>query len=40
MGQDAIHWKGLGISAVAAIALFILGSTVFYWVERSFADFI
>jgi lipopolysaccharide transport system permease protein len=39
-GQGAIHWQGLGISAVVAIALFILGSTVFRWVERSFADFI
>jgi lipopolysaccharide transport system permease protein len=39
-GQGTVDLQGLGISAVAAIALFILGSTVFRWVERSFADFI
>jgi lipopolysaccharide transport system permease protein len=39
-GQGMVDLQGLGISAVAAIALFILGSTVFRWVERSFADFI
>lgn len=39
-GQGVIHGQGLGISAVVAIALFFLGSTVFRWVERSFADFI
>jgi lipopolysaccharide transport system permease protein len=39
-GQGSIHWQGLGISAVVVIALFALGSTVFRWVERSFADFI
>jgi lipopolysaccharide transport system permease protein len=39
-GQGVVDLQGLGISAVAAIALFALGSTVFRWVERSFADFI
>jgi lipopolysaccharide transport system permease protein len=39
-GQGTVDVQGLGISAVAAIALFVLGSTVFRWVERSFADFI
>jgi lipopolysaccharide transport system permease protein len=39
-GQGVVDLQGLGISAVAAIALFVLGSTVFRWVERSFADFI
>lgn len=39
-GQGTFEWQGLGISAAAAIALFALGSTVFRWVERSFADFI
>lgn len=39
-GQGTVDLQGLGISAVAAIALFALGSTVFRWVERSFADFI
>jgi lipopolysaccharide transport system permease protein len=39
-GQGTVDVQGLGISAVAAIVLFALGSTVFRWVERSFADFI
>ena len=39
-GQGTVDVQGLGISAVAAIGLFVLGSTVFRWVERSFADFI
>jgi lipopolysaccharide transport system permease protein len=39
-GQGTVDLQGLGISAVSAIALFIIGSTVFRWVERSFADFI
>jgi lipopolysaccharide transport system permease protein len=39
-GQGTVDVQGLGISAVAAIVLFVLGSTVFRWVERSFADYI
>jgi lipopolysaccharide transport system permease protein len=39
-GQGTVDVQGLAISAVAAIALFALGTTVFRWVERSFADFI
>jgi lipopolysaccharide transport system permease protein len=39
-GQGTVDLQGLGISAVAAIALFLIGSMVFRWVERSFADFI
>jgi lipopolysaccharide transport system permease protein len=39
-GQGTVDVQGLAISAVAAIVLFALGSTIFRWVERSFADFI
>jgi lipopolysaccharide transport system permease protein len=39
-GQGSVDFQGLGISVVAAIILFALGSTIFRWVERSFADFI
>lgn len=39
-GQGTVSWFGIGISGIASIALFLLGSTVFRWVERSFADFI
>ncbi|KGF72806.1 polysaccharide/polyol phosphate ABC transporter permease [Neosynechococcus sphagnicola sy1] len=39
-GQGSFNWLGVGISAIVSIALFIIGSTVFRWVERSFADFI
>jgi lipopolysaccharide transport system permease protein len=38
--QGTVDLQGLGISAGMAIALFGLGSTVFRWVERSFADYI
>lgn len=39
-GQGSIPWIGLGFSAGVAIAFFLLGSTVFRQIERSFADVI
>ena len=39
-GQGTIPWMGLGVSMGVAIAFFLLGSTVFRQVERSFADVI
>lgn len=39
-GQGYVFWPGIGISIVAAIGCFILGSSIFRQVERSFADFI
>ncbi|MBD2039820.1 ABC transporter permease [Microcoleus sp. FACHB-672] len=39
-GQGNFSLIGLSLSVAGAIAFFIIGSTVFRWVERSFADFI
>lgn len=39
-GQGRIPWMGLGFSVGVAIAFFLLGSTVFRQIERSFADVI
>lgn len=39
-GQGTVPWMGLGISMGMAIAFFLLGSTIFRQVERSFADVI
>ncbi len=39
-GQGSIPWMGLGLSVGVAIAFFLLGSTVFRHIERSFADVI
>lgn len=39
-GQGNFSVMGLGLSVAGAVAFFLLGSTVFRWVEQSFADFI
>jgi lipopolysaccharide transport system permease protein len=39
-GQGSVNLYGLGISVLVTITLFLIGSTIFRWVERSFADFI
>lgn len=39
-GQGEFNAIGFGISIVSTVVLFLLGSTLFRWVERSFADFI